>query len=262
MAIGLFGLEDCEHGIALPGHLFHADTALEDLGAALKARTPGASRAHSRLASPAPLVLDSWCEDESPSSASDLFDRPASWFREEDEMFKAAEASVDDLTPMLRQECEEYLNLVKCALGPEIYYDEFCRILVDFKSHAIDTQKVIERVSELFAGNQRLILGFNTFLPAEEGDSRNSFVSAHPSGTVQCSAEAEAKRKKRMEDNAILATIFRAAKWPQGRPRRIVLKQSSPDKKRGNKSKGGDKGKGPKNNGPKVLSLSFARGAR
>ena len=84
MAIGLFGLEDCEHGIALPGHLFHADTALEDLGAALKARTPGASRAHSRLASPAPLVLDSWCEDESLSSASDLFDSPASWFSEED----------------------------------------------------------------------------------------------------------------------------------------------------------------------------------
>jgi hypothetical protein len=52
--------------------------------ASAHARTPGASRAHSRLASPAPLVLDSWCEDESPSSASDLFDRPASWFREED----------------------------------------------------------------------------------------------------------------------------------------------------------------------------------
>ena len=176
-------------------------------------------------------------------------------------MFKAAEASVDDLTPMLRQECDEYLKKVKCELGPEIH-DKFCRIFVDFKSHAIDTQKVIERVSALFAGHQRLILGFNTFLPAEVGDSRNSFVSAHPSGTVQCSAEAKAKRKKRMEDNAILATIFRAAKWPQGRPRRIVLKQSSPDKKRGNKSKGGDKGKGPKNNGPKVLSLSFARGAR
>jgi hypothetical protein len=85
MAIGLFGLEDCDHGIALPGHLFHADTALEDLAVALKARTPGASRAHSRLASPSPLVLDSWCEvDESPSSASDLFDSPASWFSEED----------------------------------------------------------------------------------------------------------------------------------------------------------------------------------
>eukprot|EP00961_Rhodomonas_salina_P110217 1483524-Rhodomonas_salina.2 len=38
-------------------------------------------------------------------------------------------------------------------------------IMKDFKSHAIDTQKVIERVSRLFAGHQKLILGFNTFLP-------------------------------------------------------------------------------------------------
>jgi hypothetical protein len=58
-------------------------TALSQAASA-HARTPGASRAHSRLASPAPLVLDSWCEDESLSSASDLFDSPASWFSEED----------------------------------------------------------------------------------------------------------------------------------------------------------------------------------
>ena len=61
MAIGLFGLEECDqhHGIALPGHLFQMDAGLEGLElGALKARTPGASRAHSRLASPAPLVLD------------------------------------------------------------------------------------------------------------------------------------------------------------------------------------------------------------
>jgi paired amphipathic helix protein Sin3a len=61
----------------------------------------------------------------------------------------------------------EYLNLVKVQFGdsPEIY-NKFLDIMKDFKSHAIDTQKVIERVSKLFAGHQRLILGFNTFLPA------------------------------------------------------------------------------------------------
>ena len=60
----------------------------------------------------------------------------------------------------------EYLNLVKLQFGdnPEIY-NKFLDIMKDFKSHAIDTQKVIERVSRLFAGHQRLILGFNTFLP-------------------------------------------------------------------------------------------------
>lgn len=35
----------------------------------------------------------------------------------------------------------------------------------DFKSGAIDTPGVIERVSTLFAGNPSLIQGFNTFLP-------------------------------------------------------------------------------------------------
>ena len=61
----------------------------------------------------------------------------------------------------------EYLNQVKQQFGesPDIY-NRFLDIMKDFKSHAIDTQKVIERVSRLFQGHQSLILGFNTFLPA------------------------------------------------------------------------------------------------
>ena len=53
----------------------------------------------------------------------------------------------------------EYLNLVKMQFGdsPEIY-NKFLDIMKDFKSHAIDTQKVIERVSKLFAGHQVLLL--------------------------------------------------------------------------------------------------------
>ena len=41
----------------------------------------------------------------------------------------------------------EYLNLVKLQFGdsPEIY-NKFLDIMKDFKSHAIDTQKVISRV--------------------------------------------------------------------------------------------------------------------
>jgi paired amphipathic helix protein Sin3a len=58
------------------------------------------------------------------------------------------------------------MNQVKQQFGdnPEIY-NKFLDIMKDFKSHAIDTQKVIERVSRLFHGHQSLILGFNTFLP-------------------------------------------------------------------------------------------------
>ncbi|EKX35432.1 hypothetical protein GUITHDRAFT_51608, partial [Guillardia theta CCMP2712] len=60
----------------------------------------------------------------------------------------------------------DYLNQVKSQFGdnPEVY-NKFLDIMKDFKSHSIDTQKVIERVSKLFSGHQNLILGFNTFLP-------------------------------------------------------------------------------------------------
>eukprot|EP00618_Florenciella_parvula_P021232 CAMPEP_0119488560 /NCGR_PEP_ID=MMETSP1344-20130328/14299_1 /TAXON_ID=236787 /ORGANISM="Florenciella parvula, Strain CCMP2471" /LENGTH=64 /DNA_ID=CAMNT_0007523521 /DNA_START=35 /DNA_END=225 /DNA_ORIENTATION=- len=35
----------------------------------------------------------------------------------------------------------------------------------NFKAQAIDTPGVIQRVSQLFRGYNKLILGFNTFLP-------------------------------------------------------------------------------------------------
>ncbi|KAJ9563908.1 hypothetical protein OSB04_009068 [Centaurea solstitialis] len=44
-------------------------------------------------------------------------------------------------------------------------YNEFLDVMKDFKSQRIDTTGVVERVKELFKGNKRLILGFNTFLP-------------------------------------------------------------------------------------------------
>jgi paired amphipathic helix protein Sin3a len=85
----------------------------------------------------------------------------------------------------------EYLNLVKLQFGdsPEIYCRflsrmltsadvcaRFLDILKDFKSRAIDTQKVMERVSRLFVGHQRLILGFNTFLPPGSASIDPSFL--------------------------------------------------------------------------------------
>lgn len=45
-------------------------------------------------------------------------------------------------------------------------YNRFLDIMRDFKSQAIDTPGVIERVSMLFRGYPSLIVGFNTFLPA------------------------------------------------------------------------------------------------
>jgi len=59
-----------------------------------------------------------------------------------------------------------YLDQVKMAFGakPEIY-NEFLDIMKNFKAQEIDTPGVIQQVSHLFRGYNKLILGFNTFLP-------------------------------------------------------------------------------------------------
>ncbi len=59
-----------------------------------------------------------------------------------------------------------YLDQVKIEFGsrPRIY-NEFLEIMKNFKAHELDTPGVIMRVSDLFRGYNKLILGFNTFLP-------------------------------------------------------------------------------------------------
>ncbi|OUM63674.1 hypothetical protein PIROE2DRAFT_26190, partial [Piromyces sp. E2] len=59
-----------------------------------------------------------------------------------------------------------YLEQVKAQFKdhPEIY-NRFLDIMKDFKSQAIDTPGVIDRVSTLFTSHPNLITGFNTFLP-------------------------------------------------------------------------------------------------
>ena len=59
-----------------------------------------------------------------------------------------------------------YLDLVKAQFESQPHvYNQFLDIMKDFKAALIDTPGVIERVSTLFRGNDRLIYGFNTFLP-------------------------------------------------------------------------------------------------
>ena len=48
-------------------------------------------------------------------------------------------------------------------------YNEFLEIMKNFKAQTINTPGVIERVKNLFRGYNKLILGFNTFLPEGDG---------------------------------------------------------------------------------------------
>ncbi|ORX62697.1 hypothetical protein DM01DRAFT_1003788 [Hesseltinella vesiculosa] len=68
--------------------------------------------------------------------------------------------------PLNVKDALTYLDLVKMQFSdhPEVY-NKFLDIMKDFKSQAIDTPGVIERVSTLFRGHPQLISGFNTFLP-------------------------------------------------------------------------------------------------
>ena len=59
-----------------------------------------------------------------------------------------------------------YLDQVKLEFGDRSQiYNEFIKIMKNFKSMKIDTSGVIRRVSTLFQGNKALAFGFNTFLP-------------------------------------------------------------------------------------------------
>lgn len=59
-----------------------------------------------------------------------------------------------------------YVEKVKVAFQDEKEkYDEFLRVIKDYKAQRIDTTGVITRVKELFEGHEELIIGFNTFLP-------------------------------------------------------------------------------------------------
>ena len=84
-----------------------------------------------------------------------------------------------------------YLDQVKVRFQdhPDVY-NKFLDIMKDFKSQAIDTPGVIDRVSTLFNGHPELIQGFNTFLPSGyhiecgTNDDPNSIRVTTPMGTT------------------------------------------------------------------------------
>ncbi|KAG5993972.1 hypothetical protein E4U54_003222 [Claviceps lovelessii] len=89
------------------------------------------------------------------------------------------------------QDALTYLDQVKVQFHdqPDVY-NRFLDIMKDFKSQAIDTPGVINRVSELFAGHPNLIQGFNTFLPpgyrieCGAGNDPNTIRVTTPMGTT------------------------------------------------------------------------------
>jgi paired amphipathic helix protein Sin3a len=73
-------------------------------------------------------------------------------------------------------------------------YNEFLAIMKNFKSQEVDTPGVIARVSNLFRGYNKLILGFNTFLP--EG-YKISLADLERVEQMRQQAEERASREKK-----------------------------------------------------------------
>jgi paired amphipathic helix protein Sin3a len=123
-----------------------------------------------------------------------------------------------------------YLDQVKVEFGdrPHIY-NEFLDIMKTFKTQQIDTPGVIRRVSNLFQGNRRLVLGFNTFLPEgykielPDGDGPPVAVFRAPGETITHVLSGPGGIIRHTEPNPpAAASIEAAAQKPQamvaGRP--------------------------------------------
>ncbi|AMD20147.1 HCL004Wp [Eremothecium sinecaudum] len=84
--------------------------------------------------------------------------------------------------PLNVKDALSYLEQVKFQFSsrPDVY-NHFLDIMKEFKSQAIDTPGVIERVSTLFQGYPTLIQGFNTFLP----QGYNIECSADPNDPIK-----------------------------------------------------------------------------
>ncbi|KAG8901860.1 Transcriptional regulatory protein sin3 [Tulasnella sp. 403] len=109
--------------------------------------------------------------------------------------------------PLNVKDALSYLEMVKVKFNerPDVY-NQFLDIMKDFKSQAIDTPGVIDRVSTLFTGHPTLIQGFNTFLPAgyridctgvDGEENMNTITVTTPTGTHTQTADGVIQRTPR-----------------------------------------------------------------
>ncbi len=65
------------------------------------------------------------------------------------------------------QDAYDYLDKIKAEVDEESY-EKFLSIMKDFKMGKSSKAESINRVSELFADNMKLLDGFNVFLPDDD----------------------------------------------------------------------------------------------
>ena len=118
-----------------------------------------------------------------------------------------------------------YLDQVKVRFSeqPDVY-NRFLDIMKDFKSQAIDTPGVIDRVSNLFNGHPSLIQGFNTFLPpgyrieCGTDDNPDAIRVTTPSGTMTQSLQPRQRQFEGSSLNPVNSAFSRQPGFEAGRP--------------------------------------------
>ncbi|KAI1922926.1 Transcriptional regulatory protein sin3 [Ophidiomyces ophidiicola] len=149
-----------------------------------------------------------------------------------------------------------YLDQVKVRFveQPDVY-NRFLDIMKDFKSQAIDTPGVIQRVSSLFNGHPALIQGFNTFLPPgyriECGteDNPDAIRVTTPSGTNTISMQAGRASLENLSDSGQAVGLIPSTRgeyydqsrpaWQSGQPPQQQQPQQSLSSTLGSYSPGG-----------------------
>lgn len=129
-----------------------------------------------------------------------------------------------------------YLDQVKVRFvhQPDVY-NQFLDIMKDFKSQAIDTPGVIDRVSTLFAGHPELIQGFNTFLPPgyriECGtvDDPNAIRVTTPMGTTVSQMPSVQNRFNGPSNGISAMENLRQGVYPEGPQASIEWSNSQND---------------------------------
>ena len=92
----------------------------------------------------------------------------------------------------------QYLDQVKTEFQHESrIYNEFLDIMNKFKTHAIDIPGVMDHVFKLFRGNNKLILGFNTFLPDGHKIDLNSIEESNRADEEASSGGVSAAMQQR-----------------------------------------------------------------
>jgi histone deacetylase complex regulatory component SIN3 len=132
--------------------------------------------------------------------------------------------------PPILNDALGYIDQVKAhyADRPDVY-QSFLVIMKEFKSGAIDTAGVIQRIRRLFSGNHQMIQSFNAFIPQDywTGSGTETGVDDSDMGVssvVNSGAESIPQSPEPKSTNSIEPLLFDDQAWQEADPAEILAR--------------------------------------